>query len=231
MHPTAMINAMEFFGAYLKPDHPGYFVIEIGSQVVPGMRGSLRDVCPENTEYIGVDFASGDNVDVVLTDPYKLPFADNSVDVCMASSVFEHSEMFWVLFLEILRILKPEGLFYLNVPSNGYFHRYPVDCWRFYPDSGGALVNWAVRNGLDPVLLESYTSLQKADAWNDFVAVFLKDSAHISAYPTRIIDTFRQFYNGRIHGQEGFINMKEAPEDLLKLQMAGMLITPNTESR
>jgi SAM-dependent methyltransferase len=71
---------------------------------------------------------------------YKLPFADGSVDVVLSSSCFEHSEFFWLLFLEILRVLRPEGLFYLNAPSNGPFHRYPVDCWRFYPDSGNALV-------------------------------------------------------------------------------------------
>ena len=226
MHPTAMLNAMEFFRTYLRPDHPGYFVIEIGSRVVPTVRGSLRDICPVNAEYIGVDFAAGDNVDVVLTDPYRLPFADDSVDVCMASSVFEHSEMFWVLFLEILRILKPDGLFYLNVPSNGWFHRYPVDCWRFYPDSGKGLVNWARRSGLNPTLLESYISLQSGDVWNDFVAVFLKDADCIPSYPRRIVDTFKDFYNGYVHGKEGFINLKEATEDILKLQAAGTLATP-----
>lgn len=230
MHPTAMINAMEFFKAYLKPEHPGYFVVEIGSQVVPTVRGSLRDICPANTEYIGVDFASGNNVDVVLSDPYTLPFADGSVDVCMASSVFEHSEMFWVLFLEILRILRPEGLFYLNVPSNGWFHRYPVDCWRFYPDSGNGLVNWARRNGLNPALLESYVSLQAGDVWNDFVAVFLKDADQISSYPRRIVDTYKQFYNGCVHGTAGFINLMEATEDMQKLRAAGKLATPHTSA-
>ena len=31
-------------------------------------------------------------------------------------------------------MLRPAGLFYLNAPSNGDFHRYPVDCWRIMPD-------------------------------------------------------------------------------------------------
>lgn len=224
MHPTAMMNARHFFGTYLKPEHPGYFVVEIGSQIVPNAGGaSLKDACPKNAEYIGVDFVSGNGVDVVLTDPYKLPFEENSVDVCVASSVFEHSEMFWVLFLEILRILKPDGLFYLNVPSNGYFHRFPVDCWRFYPDSGRALVNWAKRNNLNPALLESYTSAQKFDVWNDFVAVFLKDEIHAPAYPSRITDTNKGFFNGCVHGSAEFLNLNEATEDMLKLQAVGMI--------
>ena len=67
--------------------------------------------------------------------------------------------MFWVSYLEILRILKPVGLFYLNAPSDGAVHKYPVDCWRFYPDSGQALVTWSKRNGFNNVLLECYTQM------------------------------------------------------------------------
>ena len=84
---------------------------------------------------------------MVLDDPYTLPFADESVDIVVSTSCLEHSEMFWLSFLEMLRVLRPTGLLYLNVSSNGNFHRYPVDCWRFYPDSGVAMVCWARRNG------------------------------------------------------------------------------------
>ncbi len=138
--------------------------------------------------YIGVDFVQGRGVDVVLEDPYKLPFSDGSVDIVVSSSCFEHSEMFWVLFLEILRILKPSGLFYLSAPSAGPFHRYPVDCWRFYPDSGNALVAWAKRNQYSPIVLESFTG--RMDVWNDYVAVFLKDAGHIHLYPDRMLLRF-----------------------------------------
>ena len=81
---------------------------------------------------------------MVLDDPYHLPLASESVDVVVSSSRFEHVEFFWLMFNEVLRVFKPDGLFYLNAPSNGEFHRYPVDCWRFYPDAAQALVNWGV---------------------------------------------------------------------------------------
>lgn len=225
MHPTAMTNAGHFLTTYLRPEHPGYFVIEVGSQVVPTVRGSLKDICPANAEYVGVDVEAGNNVDVVLEDPYTLPFPAESVDVCLASSVFEHSEMFWLLFLEILRVLKPDGLFYLNVPSNGYVHRFPVDCWRFYPDSGVALVNWAKRSGLDPALLESFTAFQRDDVWNDFVAVFVKSAARAADHPRRITANFKDFYNGRIHGSDEIVNAKDATQDMLKLQAIQMIAT------
>jgi len=198
---------------------PSGVVVDIGAQDV---NGSLKTVCPPNCKYVGVDFVAGKGVDVVLQDPYQLPFEDGSIDIVVSSSCFEHSEMFWVLFLEILRILKPSGLFYLNVPSNGSFHRYPVDCWRFYPDSGNALVAWAKRNKYSSVLLESFTGRQSRtgnmgmDEWNDYVAVFLKDAELISHFPDRMIHRHRLFDNGYCHGSDNFLNRQPHPEDRLK---------------
>ena len=214
MHPTSLINARHFFDSYgpaLAAGQPGRArVIEIGSQDV---NGSLRSLSPQDFEYIGVDFVAGRGVDVVLDDPYVLPFEDGSADVVVSNSCFEHSEMFWLVFLEVMRVLKPRGLFYLNVPSNGEFHRWPVDCWRFYPDSGRALVTWARRNGIPAVLLESYTSAQAQEQWNDFVAVFLKDERFAADFPTRILDRKQDFSNGLVHGREGFLKFSAVPQD------------------
>lgn len=214
MHPTAMTHGGLFFQAYATK-LPSAVVVDIGAQDV---NGSLREVCPSNCRYIGVDFVAAKGVDVVLQDPYKLPFEDASVDIVISSSCFEHSEMFWVLFLEILRVLRPSGLFYLNVPSNGSIHRYPVDCWRFYPDSGNALVTWAKRNKYPSILLESFTGRQgnSGDGWNDYVAVFLKDASSISIFPDRIVHHYRHFDNGYLHGSGIFLNGQDLPEDTRK---------------
>jgi len=220
MHPTAMHNGKLFFDAYASKLEGGT-VLDIGAQDV---NGSLRTVCPAALTYVGVDFVAGNGVDVVLDDPYKLPFADDSVDVVVSSSCFEHSELFWVLFLEIMRVLKSPGLFYLNAPSNGEFHRYPVDCWRFYPDSGRALVTWAKRNDIDACLLESYVSRQNGDVWNDFVAVFLKGPQSAERFSDRITDSFRDFANGISYPASAFLNPKTYPEDLEKLRVIFQLI-------
>lgn len=194
MHATAMANGKSFFDCYGKSMDAGrtVTVVEIGSQDV---NGSLKDVCPPHFKYVGVDFVEAKNVDVVLTDPYTLPFEDNSVDVVVTSSCLEHSEMFWLVFLEVLRVLGPHGLFYINVPSRGSYHRYPVDCWRFYPDSGIALSKWGRRNGYDTTLLESFT--QADGAWGDLVAVFLKDASLAARYPDRMLDHRTDVINGR----------------------------------
>jgi SAM-dependent methyltransferase len=213
MHDTALRFGRLFFDTYFA-HATGKRIVDIGSQDV---NGTLRSGAPAGNEYIGLDFVEGRGVDVILTDPYSLPFEDNSVDVCVSSSVFEHSEFFWVLFTEILRILKPDGLLYINVPSNGAFHRYPVDCWRMYPDSGIALQNWARRNGVDALLLESFVGQQGLETWNDFVAVFLKDRANAANYKKRMQEQGIRYTNGRRGDSEQITHRSKWPQDQRRL--------------
>lgn len=215
MHPTAMQNCQSFFDAYAPSiaSRKHVKVIEIGSQNV---NGTLRDTCPSHFEYIGVDFQNAKGVDLVLQDPYVLPCESESVDVVLSSSCFEHSEMFWLLYLEVLRVLKPNGLFYLNAPSAGSFHRYPVDCWRFFPDSGMALVNWAKKNGTNAAMLESYTQISLD--WQDYVAIFLKDESFVQEFPKRILDSKMDFENGQLHSNTQLLNFQDTSQNETKLR-------------
>ena len=215
MHETAMKNGEIFFSTYSK-----YFknnnvtVLDIGSQNV---NGSLKQICPKKFKYIGLDFEDAKGVDIVLQDPYNFPFDDQSVDIVVSSSCFEHSEMFWLTFLEILRILKPNGIFYLNAPSDGHFHRYPVDCWRFYPDSGQALVKWAKKSGYNPILMESF--IQTGGIWQDYVAIFLKDFTKRSIYKDRIIFKKRDFENGMFNDQYELLNVTTLTQNERKINL------------
>lgn len=209
MHKTAMKHGKLFFDTYLR-DVPDPLIVDLGAQDV---NGSLRSIAPALGKYVGVDFEQAMGVDVVIDDPYSLPFETGSVNVIVSSSCFEHSEFFWLTFLEAMRILKPNGLFYLNAPSNGFFHRYPVDCWRFYPDSGVALQNWGRRNGMNCLMLESFIGKQHTGIWNDFVAVFVKDQAHASTYRDRMQGNFTQFTNGLVAESATYSNFAVEPED------------------
>jgi len=209
MHDTAMMYGKHFFSTYLK-DAKGLKIIDIGSQDV---NGSLKSVAPKDNEYIGLDFVEGKGVDVILTDPYVLPFEDSSVDVVVSSSCYEHSEFFWLSFNEALRILKPSGLLYINVPSNGAYHRFPVDCWRFYPDSGIALQNWGNRSGYACALLESFIGIRKNDIWHDFVGVFVKDKSNTSKFSLRIQDITKEFMNGRLLDSEEIFKHQYIPQN------------------
>ena len=113
MHDTAHEHARLFFELYWQPDFA--VVAELGSYDV---NGRLRDHAPAGTRYIGFDMAPGPGVDVVVAPGAALPLADASVDVAVTSSCFEHDVAFWDSFLELVRILRPGGLLYLNAPSN-----------------------------------------------------------------------------------------------------------------
>lgn len=226
MHPSAMLNAKYFFDAYVAALPEGTRVMELGSQDV---NGSIRQVCPDNCIYTGLDMAEGKGVDIVLKDPYDLPFESNSVDVFLSSSCYEHSEFFWLSFLEIMRVLKNDGVFYLNTPSDGTVHRYPVDCWRFYPDSAQALAHWAKRNGFNTAVLETYVTSNCY--WNDCVSVFIKDQRFQGKYPKRIVDSCNDFVNGRVFGKKELLHGSAETERQRKLNAIKNMIDSGAETQ
>lgn len=219
MHTSALYYGKLFFNIYF--DHQSssnLLIVDIGAQDI---NGSLKQFSPLESNYVGVDFVEGAGVDVVLTDPYALPFETGTVDAVVCSSVYEHSEFFWLLFLESLRILKPSGLLYLNAPSNGKLHRYPIDAWRFYPDAAKSLTNWARHNGMYAVLLESFIGAKIGDPmgegmWNDFVAVIARDEKYISAHSKRMMDVDSSFRMAYAHGYEE----SSPPDGLMPYQLA-----------
>lgn len=165
-----MNHAKDFFDKY-RPDS----IVEIGSLTVCG--GAMRDVAPAGVPYTGLDMVEGESVDELMTDPYKIPLMADVADAVVSTSTFEHVEFFWLLFLEMVRVTKVGGLVYINAPSNGPFHRHPVDCWRFYLDSGEALARWANRNGYRVEVVECFIGEPdggQADGWRDFVCVWRK---------------------------------------------------------
>ncbi|MCK9230786.1 MAG: methyltransferase domain-containing protein [Syntrophales bacterium] len=117
-------------------------IYDLGSQDVNGSYRSLFH--KPKWMYIGIDMAQGDNVDVVLHTPYVWrEITDNSADVVISGQAFEHIEYFWITMLEIARVLKPAGICCILAPSSGPEHRYPLDCWRFYPDGMRSLAKFA----------------------------------------------------------------------------------------
>jgi lipopolysaccharide biosynthesis protein/SAM-dependent methyltransferase len=220
MHKSALKYGEVFFSTYLnRVDAHQLKIVEIGSQDI---NGSLRQFSPVNAIYVGVDFVPGPGVDVLISDPYQLPFELDSIDAVVCSSVLEHSEFFWVLFIECLRILKPSGLLYINAPSNGKVHRYPIDGWRFYPDAGHSLVKWAKNQGKSALLLESFIApklgpIDEEGMWNDFVAVFLKNENFITSYQNRILDNEPKAFCGYSYGQNILVLEEELHPDNIEL--------------
>lgn len=162
MHPSSMENMRRCVDWYVSAP-PGQ-VVDLGAM---NLNGSYRELLDRAPQYVGVDLEPGPGVDVVLTDDYRLPFADGSVDLVLSGQMLEHCGQFWRVFSEMFRILKPEGLAFAIAPSAGPVHRHPVDCYRFYPDSWQALAEWS---GLRLV----HSWIDERGPWGDLVGVFQK---------------------------------------------------------
>jgi SAM-dependent methyltransferase len=147
-------------------------IIDIGSYDV---NGSYRTLFKSSLwSYVGIDLSAGPGVDIALSSPYEFPLASESVDLVISGQAFEHVEYFWQTWMEMLRVLRPGGRIFLIAPSRGPEHRYPQDCWRFYPDGYRALASIG-----NCELLEVSTDWEPhadpgSSYWGDTVGVFRK---------------------------------------------------------
>jgi len=172
MHDTASFASLCFSEAY---GSPGKVVVDIGGLDV---NGTLRNFFVERgMKYICIDMESHPSVDIVIKPGEKLTFENQSVDLIVSTSSFEHDPLFWMTFKEMCRIVKLGGFIYINAPSNGVYHCHPGDNWRFYADAGQALAYWSgvqiSNEDIFPVkVLESFHVLPLNDIWIDFVCVW-----------------------------------------------------------
>lgn len=145
MHKSSLHNMNLMLQQILTPEFVAnpFTIVDYGGRRIDGHDSYYSLVKDHaNVKYLGLDLEQGPGVDVVMTDPYRSPIEDNSVDIVVTGQMFEHCEFFWLTFQDIARILKPGGYLCVITPSAGPVHRYPVDCWRFYPDAYAAMAKW-----------------------------------------------------------------------------------------
>jgi len=188
MHYSAYVNAERFYEKYCKTNIENKKILDVGSYDV---NGTMKPIF-EKGQYIGLDMEEGPNVDVVGVS-HDIPFKDNEFDIIACSSCFEHDDMFWVSFQEMCRVLKPGGYMYVQAPSNGPYHGWPGDNWRFYIDSWKALEKWGKKSGYDIELVEHYIDTTTPDPtapriWNDSVGIFKKKTQYTKK--VALISTF-----------------------------------------
>lgn len=106
-------------------------VLDVGSLDVNGTYKPL--LTRTGWKYTGLDIKPGKNVDIVAP-PFKYPFPTNHFDLVISGSTMEHVTAIWLWVPELVRVLKPGGFLIIIVPWSGLIHRYPLDCWRIFPD-------------------------------------------------------------------------------------------------
>ncbi|QDQ27257.1 class I SAM-dependent methyltransferase [Chitinimonas arctica] len=176
MHISSLQKMQVFRDTYLKAyEGKKLRILDLGSTEIGACYKPIFN--DPQWEYIGADLQAGPNVDLILQQPYNWREIENgSIDVFISGQVLEHVEYFWVTLLEMSRVLKPDGMACIVVPSSGPEHRYPVDCWRFYRDGAAAMARFVQME-----ILQASTQWQgsgdpadSSDEWHDTVLICRK---------------------------------------------------------
>lgn len=114
-------------------------VLDVGGADLNGSYRTLFEGL--GARYLSLDISAGPGVDLLLTPDGRIDAADASFDVVISGQTIEHCWNFWDLVAEMVRVCKDDGLLVLVAPSAGHEHRFPVDCYRFLPDSFQALAS------------------------------------------------------------------------------------------
>ena len=156
-------------------------VLDVGSMDV---NGSYRQYFDDAAwAYTGADVEPGPGVDLVLASPIRWrELRSGTFDVVISGQALEHIEFPWVTILEIARVLKTGGIACLIAPAGGYEHRYPLDCWRYFPDGARALARWG---DLDVVYAttntETSTYTDDSALWMDTTLIATKPRRRVAA--------------------------------------------------
>lgn len=167
MHPSSLENMRKCYERYvlqvaLAAEQP-LTVLDIGGADV---NGSYRQIFTGSQfRYLTADISAAAGVDIVLEDPYHVPLPDACVDIVLSGQMLEHCELFWLSFQEMVRLMSKEGYLFLIAPSAGPIHRYPVDCYRFFPDAFAALAKYSGCHLQD-------VWRDERGPWQDLVGVF-----------------------------------------------------------
>jgi SAM-dependent methyltransferase len=186
VHESSFEKVRAFRNAYLNGSES---VLEVGSK---SGNLTLRQLFPPPFAYVGLDIEPGNNVDFVPADPYQWSeLAAESFDVVVSNQTFEHIPYCWITMAEIARVTTQGGMVAIIAPSEGNPHRYPLDCWRFYPDSWPALCSYV---GLD--LIERY---RERPSWRKTIpGTYWRDAMMIARKPYFDDDASRRNYYRRI---------------------------------
>lgn len=101
-------------------------MIPEGSKVLDLGAGG-RKITPDT---ITIDFINTDNTSI-LADLHSIPLKDESIECIFCTGTLEHVEYPENVLKETVRVLKKDGIVYIDVPFMQCYHPDPEDYWRF----------------------------------------------------------------------------------------------------
>ncbi len=106
-------------------------ILDVGSFDVNGSYKALFD--RDGWSYFGCDLRAGPNVDIVLKSEFDWGI-DKKFDVVVSGQCLEHVQDVKNWFQRIDDVLIEGGIVCIIAPWGGGEHRFPLDCWRVFPD-------------------------------------------------------------------------------------------------
>jgi len=169
MHASSMLRMQWFKENYLANLNKNQVltILEVGSQCVSGQSDTYKTLFNErNFKYVGLDMIEGHNVDVAVKHAYQWDeVSDDFCDVLISGQAFEHIEFPWLTISEMARVLKPNGIMCIIVPSMQKLHRYPVNCQNYFSDGLIALTKYAGLNAIHAST--NYAPKNASEKWYD----------------------------------------------------------------
>lgn len=177
MHQSSLLKMQAFRDVYLAGSATPLRVLDVGSMAYelhdtyrPLFDGPSSD--GPGYDYVGLDLAPGPNVDVVPDDAYSwAEIPSGSFDAVITGQMLEHNPYFWITLAEITRVTKPGGLVCIIAPSWGFTHRYPLDCWRFFPDAASAMFGFVGLDTVEAYVEEKDPNKAVSTLWADMMAI------------------------------------------------------------
>lgn len=141
---------------------------------------------PDTADWTMSDVSPGTDVDVVADAHDLKPFADESFDVVIAVSVWEHLQRPWLAANALARVLKPGGIGYVCTHQTFPLHGYPHDYFRFsrealsliFTDAGLSVVSagYTYRCHIEPPrAVTRWNRASDVESWLNVSAFIRKD--------------------------------------------------------
>lgn len=170
MHETSY-NLMQYFVDKYVPENS--MVLDFGGNNV---NGNYRNIITGHTStYKTLDW---NNADYIVKGYDWTDIPKKHFDAVISGQVLEHDSYFWKSLENIKNACKDNGLVIIIVPSKGNYHTYPLDCYRFYPDSASVFAEILNADILEVVWNSDMNSkhnkfiFQHDCSWGDLGMVF-----------------------------------------------------------
>ncbi|MCL2612324.1 MAG: class I SAM-dependent methyltransferase [Nocardioidaceae bacterium] len=164
----------------------------------------LRDVIPDDFDYTGIDLEvppdlkhGGDNVRFLAYDGNRMPFDDDTFDLCFSKQVLEHVRHPDQAIGEIGRVLRPGGVFAGSVSFLEPYHAMSIFNWTPYGlvtvlrDHGFGEIE--LRPGIDGATMAArYLQGPKA-----FAGAFINETEHNHGIDVAYADERARMRNAR----------------------------------